>query len=149
MLLPEKQSNYHFSYTIGINTTQEKAWNLLTNVSDWKRWDTELIDAYIFNDFKLGTKGALVPKTGPKLKFEIIEYSEGTFYTFKTKMPIGYLEIKRVLEYKEGHTFFTDDIRFTGFLKRFFGAMLGRGFKSVLPEVMNNFKNILEENKAQ
>ena len=59
-------------------------------------------------------------------------------------MPVGYLVIKRELYTKDGLTYFRDDIRFTGFLKWFFGIMLGRGFKAVLPEVMQNFKNILE-----
>ncbi|MEM6319706.1 MAG: SRPBCC family protein [Bacteroidota bacterium] len=145
----EKQSNYHFQYTIGVNCEKEKAWKKLITVSDWSKWDTELKEATIFDDFKLGAKGELIPKSGPKLKFEISDYSEGEFYTFKTKMPIGYLVIKRELKFKEGQTYFTDDIQFTGFLKRFFGAMLGGGFKSVLPEVMQNFKNQLEKETSK
>ena len=142
--MSKNQSSYHFHHTIGINCEQAKAWQLLTNVSAWYRWDTEIKEAAIFGEFGLGTKGELVPKTGPKLSFEISEYSEGNFYAFKTKMPVGYLLIKRELYKKNGTTYFKDDIQFTGLLRRFFGVILGRSFKAVLPKVMGNFKDILE-----
>ena len=87
----------------------------------------------------------ITPKKGPKLKFYISKLVPNTSYTFVTKMPFGSLEIKRTLE-KKGHLIeFTDDIKFTGFLKRLFGIMLGNSFKSVLPEVMQNFKIIVEK----
>ncbi len=140
----EKQTNYHFQHTIGIDCSLEKAWELLIKVSDWNKWDTELKEAILFNDFGLKAKGEIIPKKGPKLKFEISDYLKGKSYTFKTKMPIGHLVIKRSLMVKNGRTYFTDDIQFTGFLRRFFGIMLGRSFQSVLPEVMQNFKNLLE-----
>ncbi|MEM9885645.1 MAG: SRPBCC family protein [Bacteroidota bacterium] len=147
--MSKNQSSYHFHHTIGINCEQAEAWQLLTNVSDWHKWDTEIKKAAIFGEFGLGVRGELIPKTGPKLSFEISEYSEGNFYAFKTKMPVGYLLIKREL-YKKGKiTYFKDDIQFTGLLKRLFGIMLGRDFKTVLPEVMQNFKHILENEHSK
>lgn len=142
-----KKDNHHFIYSIAINSAQEKVWNALIDVPKWKDWDTELVAAELVGDFGLGAQGTLTPQKGPPLKFKITELTAGTSYTFKTKMPIGFLEIKRVLEVKDGLTHFTDDIQFTGFLKRFFGALLGRGFKAVLPEVMQNFKALVERNK--
>lgn len=149
MSFSEKQSNYHFRYTIGINCSKIAAWQLLIKVSDWKVWDTELKEAFIFDEFGLGVKGELIPRTGPKLKFEITDYLEGTSYTFKTKMPVGYLVIKRKLTLKAGLIYFTDDIQFTGFLKSVFGILLGKNFQSVLPEVMQNFKNLLEKDTSK
>ena len=149
MSLLKKQSNYHFQYTIGIDCSKEKAWELLIKVSDWNKWDTELKEAIIFSNFGLKAKGELIPKNGPKLKFEISDYSKGKSYTFKTKMLIGHLVIKRELTFKNGLTYFTDDIQFTGFLRRFFGIILGRSFKSVLPKVMQNFKNLLENKNSK
>lgn len=49
-----KQTNYHFSYSISVNNSQEKVWNFLTNVDRWKDWDTELAHAKLFGDFVLG-----------------------------------------------------------------------------------------------
>ncbi|MFK8101226.1 MAG: SRPBCC family protein [Saprospiraceae bacterium] len=143
-----QQPNHHFHYTIGVKSTQEKTWDLLTDVSRWSDWDTELKSATLFSNFGLGAKGELIPKKGPKLPFEITAYSAGKFYIFTTKMPIGSLEIRRSLVSKAGITYFTDDIQFTGFLRRLFGMILGRSFKLVLPEVMENFRKMVEKRDA-
>ncbi len=145
MALSNKQTNYHFQYSILVNNTQEKVWNFLTNVDRWKEWDTELKSSSLSENFGLGARGILTPKKGPKLKFHISELEHNKSYTFVTKMPVGTLEIKRTLKNKGNQIEFTDDIKFTGFLKRLFGLMLGGGFKSVLPDVMQNFKELAEQ----
>ncbi|WP_299215831.1 SRPBCC family protein [uncultured Aquimarina sp.] len=144
MTSSKKQTNYHFQYSILINNSQQKVWDFLTSVDRWKQWDTELDDSILLEKFSFGAKGILIPKKGPKLKFHISELTPNESYTFVTKMPIGTLEIKRTLENKGNQIEFTDDIRFTGFLKRFFGLMLGSNFKAVLPKVMENFKRLAE-----
>ncbi len=145
MALSNKQTNYHFQYSILVNNTQEKVWSFLTNVDRWKEWDTELKSSTLLENFDLGAKGILTPKKGPKLKFHISKITPNKSYTFVTKMPVGTLEIKRTLRNIENQIEFTDDIKFTGFLKRLFGLTLGGGFKSVLPDVMQNFKELVEQ----
>jgi len=140
-----KQSNHHFSYRIDIAATKEKVWQVLTNVSIWHVWDTELKKATLKGDFELNAQGELIPKKGPKLKFFISEFSQKKTYTFKTKMPLGYLVITRNIKEENGMVSFTDDIQFTGFFKYVFGIILGRQFKKVLPKVMLQFKHLVEQ----
>ncbi len=140
-----RQTNHHFSFTIAVNNSHEEVWSLLIDVERWNKWDTELIKAELTEDFALGAKGVLIPKKGPKLKFYISALIPNQSYTFVTKMPVGTLEIRRTLKQKSDQIEFTDEIRFTGFLKRIFGLMLGGGFKAVLPEVMENFKRLAEQ----
>ncbi len=139
-----KQSNYHFSFTIAVNNTPYKVWQTLTDVTNWHVWDTELVDAMLEGEFVVGTKGELTPKKGPKLKFYISEILPQQSYTFNTILPVGELVIKRSLKTENQITHFTDDIAFTGFLKYILGFMLGKQFRSVLPEVMNKFKQLAE-----
>lgn len=139
-----KETNHHFSFTIGIENKQDKVWQILTDVPNWKHWDTELKEASLEGAFCLGAKGVLTPLKGPQLKFYISELVENQSYTFKTNMPLGWLEIKRTLKTENNVTYFTDDIAFTGLLKNFFGILLGRKFRKVLPEVMDNFKKLAE-----
>jgi uncharacterized protein YndB with AHSA1/START domain len=140
-----KQSNHHFSFTVGVNATPNKVWQTLTDVSSWHIWDTELIEASLEGRFEVGAKGILIPKKGPKLPFYISEITPHHSYSFKTKMPIGSLDITRTLKVENGTTYFTDDIAFKGLLKHIFGFMLGGGFRKVLPDVMDNFKNLAEK----
>ncbi|MGB3588490.1 MAG: SRPBCC family protein [Tunicatimonas sp.] len=149
MLTIDHKKNYHFAGTIEINRPQAEVWDLLIDVSRWKDWDTELKTSTLNGKFTLGATGELIPKKGPKLKFHISELVPGKFYTFKTKMPVGYLVIKRTLAYRDKTTYFTDDVQFTGALKQIFGVMLGRGFQASLPEVMKNFKDLLGDPTAK
>lgn len=144
MTISPKQKNYHFNYSILINNSPSKIWNLLTDVDRWKEWDTELLDSKLKEPFELNATGLLIPKKGPRLTFFISELIPNTSYTFVTKMPVGTLEIKRTLLVIGTQVQFTDDIQFKGFLKNILGTLLGRGFKSVLPEVMQNFKKLAE-----
>lgn len=145
MITSNTKSNHHFKYSILVDSSQKKVWDLLIDVDKWKDWDTELEKSTLSEKFSLGAKGVLTPKKGPKLNFHISELTPEKSYTFITKMPIGALEIKRTIESRNEQTEFTDDIKFTGFLKKFFGLLLGRGFKSVLPKVMQNFKELAEK----
>jgi carbon monoxide dehydrogenase subunit G len=139
------QSNHHFSFTIAVDATKEKVWETLIDVTNWKNWDTELKSSQLNGDFTVGAKGTLMLRKGPKLDFHISEIVPNETYTFKTKMPLGYLEIKRTVIEDNRKILFNDDIQFTGISKRFFGLLLGGGFRKVLPEVMENLKKIAEK----
>ncbi len=138
------QSNYHFSITISVENTLYKVWETLIDFDSWKIWDTELESAKLNGTFKVGAEGILIPKKGPKLNFYISEIIPNKTYTFKTKMPLGWLEIKRTIVQEKYAILFTDDIQFTGILKQLYGLLLGKGFIKVLPEVMQNFKKLAE-----
>ena len=88
--------------------------------------------------------GQLIPDKGPKSKFIISELEPNKSYTFKTKIPFGWLIIKRTLKVSDGKTFFTHDVEFTGLLKKILGNKLGKNYRAVLPSVMNNIKQIAE-----
>lgn len=148
MSTPAKQSRHHFSYAIAVNNSPERVRAFLRDVSRWHEWDTEITEATLSGDFAVGAEGELVPKKGPKLAFYISAIVPGVSYTFNTRMPVGELVIKRMLEEKGDFVVFTDDIQFTGFLKRAFGLLLGGGFRKVLPEVMENFKRLAEQEQG-
>lgn len=143
-----KQSNHHFSLSIEINSSKEKLWKRLIDVPSWHIWDTELKSAKLKGVFEEGAKGVFLPKKGPELHFVLTEVKATDAYVFKTKMPLGWLVIKRTIEEKKDTVIFTDDIAFTGLLKYLFGSILGQSFKRVLPEVLENLKRVVEEGAA-
>jgi len=144
MIANSQQTNYHFRYTDSTTASSDKIWQVWTDVPNWKQWDKGLKEAYIEGDFIVGTKGKLIPDKGPKSKFMITELLPNLSYTFKTKIPFGWLIIKRAVEEKEGKTFFTHDVEFTGLLKKVFGNLLGKKYRTMLPEVLSEIKKIAE-----
>ena len=142
------QSNHHFSWAVSVDAPTDAVWDQLVDVATWPAWDTEIREAKLDSPFAVGATGSLVPKTGPNLRFAITAVDPGNSYTFVTKMPVGTLAITRKLETTQTGATFTDDIRFTGLLRHVFGALLGRGFRRVLPGVMDNFKRLVEANRT-
>ena len=139
-----QQSNYHFSHTDSTTATSDKIWQVWTDVPNWKQWDKGLKKAILEGEFIVGSKGKLIPDKGPKSKFIISELEPNKSYTFKTKIPFGWLIIKRTLEAKNGYTYFTHEVQFTGLLKKVLGKKLGKNYRAMLPEVLTEIKQIAE-----
>ncbi len=144
MTLNAQQSNYHFSYTDSTSLSKDKIWQIWTDVPNWQEWDKGLKEAYLEGAFVAGAKGQLVPDKGPKSKFIISELIPNQSYTLKTKIPFGWLMVKRNLEVKNGITYFTHDVEFTGLLKKIFGRQMGKKYRAMLPEVLNKIKEMAE-----
>jgi hypothetical protein len=144
MTVNAQQTNYHFSHTDSTNATTDKIWQVWTDVPNWKQWDKGLKEAVLDGEFIKGTKGRLIPDKGPKSKFIISELVPNKSYTFKTKIPFGWLIVKRTLEQKDGKTFFTHDVEFTGILKKILGNKLGKKYRAMLPTILSEIKQIAE-----
>lgn len=144
MTVNAEKANYHFSHTDSTSASSDKIWQVWTDVPNWKRWDRGLKEAVLEGEFIVGTKGKLVPDRGPKSKFVISELDPNKSYTFKAKIPLGWLVIKRTLEAKAGQTFFTHEVEFTGILKKFLGNKIGKDYREMLPGVLTEIKLIAE-----
>lgn len=139
-----QQSNIHFSHTTRTKATAETIWYIWTDVSNWKYWDWGLKDAKLNGLFTTGSKGRLIPDKGPVSKFLITEVVPNKSYSFKTRIPFGWLIITRSLAVDNGMTSFTHDVRFTGLFKKSFAKKLGSKYRQMLPEVMEKIKEIAE-----
>jgi hypothetical protein len=145
MAIQAQQTNYHFAHTDSTTATSDRIWQIWVDVPNWKQWDKGLKESLLEGDFKVGTKGKLIPDKGPKSTFIISELIQNKSYTFKTKIPFGWLIIKRTLELKEGKNFFTHDVEFTGILKKILGKKIGKRYRSMLPSVLSEIKQLAEK----
>ena len=142
---PKAQTDQHFWHTLETSAPPEKIWSIWTDVVNWKNWDTGLKDATIKSEFGSNARGVITSLEGRKSKFTIIGYSEGETYTLKTKLPLGSLYVKRYLETREGTTVFTHEVWFKGLTKGMFAKAFGKDFREMLPDVLQNIKNIAEK----
>ena len=95
--------------------------------------------------FQLSAKGQLISLEGRKSKFKVVAYEEGKSYTFKTKLPLGGLYVKRSLSLKAGTVYFTHEVWFQGVSAKIFAKAFGPKLKAMLPEVMGTIKNLAEQ----
>ena len=137
-------TGYRFSHTDSTSASPDRIWDIWTDVPNWKQWDTGLKEARLEGDFATGAKGTLIPDRGPKSRFVISELVPGQSYTFRTRIPFGWLVVKRTLKTAPDRTYFTHDVEFTGLLKRVLGQRLGRRYRVMLPTVLQTIKQIAE-----
>jgi len=144
MFTNAQQSNDHFSNTVQTKASPEAIWKIWTDVPNWKQWDAGLKEASIDGVFTEGAKGKLVPDKGPKSKFVVTSFEEGKSYTFKTRIPLGWLVVERRLTVNQNLTQFTHEVRFTGLLKEPLGNSFGKRYRALLPEAMEKIKKLAE-----
>ena len=142
----EHQSNSHFWNTVATTASPEQIWAIWTDVSNWEQWDKGLKKADMDTPFSLHSSGVITSLEGRKSKFKVVELEEGKSYTFKTKLPLGGLYVKRFLEQRNGKTYFTHEVWFKGITKGIFAKAFGPKFRTLLPEAMNSIKKIAEHN---
>jgi len=139
-----KPTNKHFWYSLETTATPEAIWKVWMDVPNWKNWDIGLKDASIKGTPKLGVKGEILSLEERKSRFKIVEFEEGKSYTYKTRLPLGSLFVKRHLDSEKGVTTFTHEVWFSGLTGGIFAKSFGAKFREMLPEVLHNIKKIVE-----
>ncbi|MEL7123624.1 MAG: SRPBCC family protein [Bacteroidota bacterium] len=137
-------TNKAFEYTLQTTASPEQIWTIWTDVENWHLWDSGLQTATLEGQFKLNAKGKLIPDKGPKSNFKITHYTDGETYTMKTPLPLGSLNIERILETKEGKTYFTHRVYFKGLTAGIFAGSFGKRYRELLPQAMLEIKKIAE-----
>ncbi|MEM1337344.1 MAG: SRPBCC family protein [Bacteroidota bacterium] len=140
----KERTDKHFWHTMETKASPQAIWKIWTDVPNWKDWDTGLKDASIKGDFVLGSKGTIISLEDRKSKFKVVKYTEGQSYTYKTKLPLGSLYVKRYLTEQNGITTFTHEVWFSGLTGGIFARSFGSTFREMLPDVLNNIKKIAE-----
>lgn len=134
----------HFWYSLETTASAATIWSIWTDVPHWKDWDTGLKDASMKGEFKRDAKGVITSLEGRKSKFTVVEMVEGESYTYKTKLPLGSLYVKRSLSTTGGTTTFTHEVWFAGLTGGIFAKAFGSKFRNMLPDVLQNIKAIAE-----
>jgi len=141
----DSPSNRHFWESRETTASPNQIWSIWMDVPNWKNWDTGLKDAFMEDAFQLNARGTIVSLEGRKSKFQVVEFTEGKSYTFRTKLPLGSLYVKRYLETTSGKTVFTHEVWFTGITRGIFASAFGKKFRKMLPRVVDHVKNLAEQ----
>jgi Polyketide cyclase / dehydrase and lipid transport len=112
-------------------------WDRWMDVATWGDWDLGLKSASATEPLALGSTGQLIPKSGPRTTFTVVEFAPGKAYAFSTKMPGGELVVRRILT-TSTHTDveFRHEVRFDGPMAWLWSALYGKKFRRALPPTM-------------
>ncbi|MEM9025263.1 MAG: SRPBCC family protein, partial [Bacteroidota bacterium] len=119
----------HFWHSATTTAAADTIWAIWTDVAAWKNWDTGLRDAVMSEPFALGASGTIISLEGRKSRFTVVAFEPGKAYTFRTKLPLGSLYVKRFLEADGATVRFTHEVWFRGFTGGLFARAFGKRFR--------------------
>lgn len=138
---------WSYEYTSETKGSSEAVWRLWADVSNWKRWDSEVLWSKVDGPFAVGTSGVLKPKHGPQAKFVLTEVQEEKRFVDQTKIAGTTLTFIHELQPMPNGSKITHRIEITGLLAPVLGATLGRQLKAGLPTAVQNLAKLAESDE--
>ncbi|MCC8153535.1 MAG: SRPBCC family protein [Tannerellaceae bacterium] len=127
--------------------TVQQIWTVWMDVSNWSRWDADIVKSVLSGAFETGAKGIIKPKSGPKTKFCMIECTAGRSFTNRTVSPLCRVDfIHEVTPVSDG-TIVTHTIEITGLLSPLFVRIIGKPQEKNLPLAVDSLIKIAKETK--
>ncbi|UPY77158.1 polyketide cyclase/dehydrase and lipid transport [Leptospira weilii] len=120
-------------------------WKVYQDVSNWKAWDHEIEESFLNGEFKVGSKGMLKPKGGPKTWFRLMEVRDKELFSDLTNLPLCKLEFRHELFSTNSGTKFVHTVTFSGPLSFLFSRVIGNKIRKELPGAMKNLAKLAED----
>ncbi|PNY79832.1 SRPBCC family protein [Deinococcus koreensis] len=142
-----RDTDADFSCTRTIGCAPASLWAVWTDVARWPAWDTPLLEARLSGAFVQGAVGELLDRSRRTSRFTLTECVPQTSYAYTVRLPGGALQVRRAITSTSTTPLslsFRHHVRFTGPLGRLWARALGRSFRQVLPEVMDNLVRLVE-----
>jgi hypothetical protein len=132
------------TYTVMTSASPETIWSIWSDVKNWPRWEPALKSASIKGGFSTDAEGLITADNWPPTQFKITSCQDRFSYTLNTKLPFATMHIRRLIGYNNMKTMITNEVWMEGPLGGFWWRIIGRRYKSMLPQVMERFKRIAE-----
>ena len=134
----------NYNKEIELTTSVEDTWQLLSDVSKWKQWDTHIIDAQLIGDFEDSAQGSLITANSKVVDFQLIAVIEGESYTIRHKLPTGILYQRRTVASTAVGAKVMAEVWFKGLSLRTFKKYMGNDYPSVLVKELQSFQQLLQ-----
>ncbi len=117
-------------------------WATWADVKNWPTWDHEIESCELSGPFKLGAKGVLKPRNGPKTPFQLAEVNEGQSFRDVSFLPLAKLTFTHEIEATADGCTFRHRIEINGPLSFLFSRIFGKKMKVGLPIAMERLAEI-------
>jgi hypothetical protein len=131
-------------HTIEIGTPAAVVFSQYQNVSSWPLWDDECQAVDLPDGLRVGSKGWLKPKKGPKAKIVVSAYSENKLFVVESKLPLCVMSFGHQLDAVGEKTVAMHWVRFDGPLSFLFRWLIGKQINATLPGTLRGLKAISE-----
>lgn len=99
----------------------------------WPRWNAEIKLASLDRPLALGATARIVFRSGPRLRFDVVEYEDGRLFTDQARLPGARMGHRHLLEATDGGCRLTNTIYIDGPLTPLWRRILGPAAARSLP----------------
>lgn len=119
-------------------------WKVLSDVSNWPRWDHDMESSSINGPFAPGTTGELKPKGGPVLQTKLLKVEPMNMFVQEAKLILARVIMSHFITKNNGTTTVTFQTEIRGPLAFIWVLLLGRSIKRKIPIEMSAMITIAE-----
>lgn len=130
---------FKYEKTISGNIDSKKLWELYSNVSRWKEWDTDVANVVLNGEFVHGSSGVMEMKNGQSLPFVIA--SVDTEKEFTTNSCLGTITVSFIHIITE--TSITHTVTIEGGVDAQMDGM-GKGITANLPATIDRLLSMVQ-----
>ncbi|NML39818.1 polyketide cyclase [Chitinophaga sp. G-6-1-13] len=69
--------------------TQAQIWKLISDIDNWKSWDTGVTSSQLHGRFETGQHFTLQPQGGPKVRIQLEEVRANEYFRDLTRFPLA------------------------------------------------------------
>ncbi|MFZ9718620.1 MAG: SRPBCC family protein [Chitinophagaceae bacterium] len=127
----------------------DQVWNLLTNISEWPRWNPDIQKVTMTLPFSLSARGAIFFRQGWRTKFTITQYVPGSSYTISFKNLLADVHIHRFIGYHNHKTTITNEIWAEGVLSQIWWSLFSSAHLRMLDEELMLLGEMMRDPKIK
>ncbi|MBY0595935.1 SRPBCC family protein [Bacillus bingmayongensis] len=140
---------WNYEHTIFTDADPGSIWNLYQNVSEWSKWDNEILKSYLEGSFESGSIGTLTIFNRKPSTFTLTEVKENESFT--NVMEIDELNIQIVFYHYinnvDSQTKVTHGVRILGHNANELGERIGPMLTKNIPQSIGRLVKLAGENE--
>ena len=132
-------------FSMEINVSKEKIWQLWTDVENWKKWDDSVEYSKISGTFENGTHGILKPVNAPKSTFRLKDVVVNRSFTSQSKLPFCTIDFIHEIVDENNCVKITHCIKIHGALTFIFKNVIGKNAAKSLPNAVSKLVEMTKD----
>jgi hypothetical protein len=132
-------SRWETTSTLEADVAPSAVWrNAYADADAWPRWNAELKSAVLDGPLREGARARIVFNTGLRLRFRVVEFDDGRFFTDEARLPGARMGHRHLLEpTPSGGSRLTNTIYIEGSLAFLWRRILGPAAARTLPDAQS------------
>ncbi|MEO0528529.1 MAG: SRPBCC family protein [Bacteroidota bacterium] len=133
-----------YKATTESTATPTQSWEMITDVNQWKSWDSNVVDVKYEGPIREKGVGRIINPEGKIMEFKITEVEDGVSYTYKHKLSSGVMYTKRSISSVATGSVITEEVWFKGLSPKTFKKYYGEDYTATIQGNLTTLGNLVK-----